>query len=181
MKKIKLLLIALILTLTLAGCSFSGNSNSTSSTTESTEATEYKLEGNLEEVIDFNTLKTIFDTKGIVIFYSPYGSIDKALLEQLKSLGNEYNTKVYCVKSSNFNKNSTDTNIQYVLSKISSGITNYNGDGSVTTPDFYEIKDGKIVNRVFGISTQMDFDNPTDDNKKQLKELYRSYFTDLNK
>jgi len=179
MKKLKLLLIALALTLTLAGCSLSGNSSTTESTSESTEVKEYKLEGNLVEVTDFNTLKSIFDTKGLVVFYSPYGLIDEILLDQLKDLAKEYNVKVYCVKSSDINKNSTDTNIQYVLSKISSGISSYNENGTILTPDFYEIKDGKIANRFFGISSQIDVENITDDSKKELKELYRQYFEDL--
>ena len=181
MNKIKLLVISLALTFLLAGCSLANGQagSTTNNSADSSVPKAYELSGNLNLVTDYSSLKGIFDTKGIVVFYEEYGQIDSVLLNSLKELADEYKVKVYCVKSEDFSKAKNDANINYVYNKVASNIKSYKEDGTLLTPDFYEIKDGKIANRIFGINIKMDFSNPSKDDQAKLKELYRSSFVDL--
>lgn len=178
MKRLKVFFIAIVLTFFLGGCSFSSNSsNDSTSSTSNTEEKAYELSGNLVAETDYSELKNIFDTNGIVIFYNENGQVDKVLLDQLKSLASEYKVKVYCVNIADFSSNSSDANIKYIYGKLSSIVTNYDENGSLMTPDFYEIEDGKIVTRLFGVD--IDCTNPTSDNLSKLKEEYRSAFAKI--
>lgn len=166
MKKIKIILTILVLTLVLSGC---GNS----STNTDTNVT-YVVSG-----ADSATILNAFDTNGIFYFYLKGSKLGDAVLTELTELANEYKVKVYPVdlSGSDFLKSSTDTNVQAMYTKIGKN-AKFSKDGiTLTTPTLFEIENGEIKNSVLGVPVNnLSKDSLTDDNLKDIKESYRSVF-----
>jgi len=163
MKKVKIILTTLVLLLALAGCQ-----------NKSTTSSEYLISG-----ADSATILNAFNTNGIVYFYIQGSKLGDAGLKELTELSNEYKVKVYAVNllNTNFLKSSTDTNVQAMYTKMGDKAKFLDDGITLTTPYVFEIENGEIKNTVQGISAKdLNADNLTDDNLKDIKDSYKSMF-----
>jgi len=171
MKKVKIILTALALTLVLAGCSLTNNNSAQSTSTEST--IDYVV-----QVTDATELANVANNSGLIFFYIKDGALGAACLEQVSDLAKEYKIKVYSVNigDSKYLKNTTDADMQIVYKKLET-YAQYLDDNTLVTPSLYEFKDGKPVNLVVGVPKDIvQNGNISSDALSTIKESYRPLF-----
>ena len=173
MKKIKIILLAMVFTVALAGCGTKNNA-AQSSSTNNTGADAYIIKIN-----DSKAALDAFNSKGIIFFYIDGSALGKIALQELQELATEYKVNVYCinVNDSKFKKDSSDANMKQIYAKIDSKAKYLDDKTTLMTPDIYEIENGAIKNHELGLAVDnLNVDKPTDDNIKAIKESYRSLF-----
>jgi len=172
MKKVKIVLTALALTLVLAGCSLTNNNSAQSTSTESTN--DY-----IVKVTDATELSNVINNNALIFFYAN-STLGNDCLDQISSLANEYKIKVYVIDISSdakFLKNTTDTNMQAVYAKLGDKASFLKDGVTIVIPNLFDIESGQVKTNVSGVAIEkFDINNISPDDLNAIKESYRPLF-----
>lgn len=158
MKKIIAIIMIFIL---LTGCTTNKEDNIT-------KTDEYELKNNLVKEDNYEKIKDILNTEGLIVFYYGKGETNKTVLDVLDELSTSYKVKVNCVEVLKLKENASNENVKVILEKLNPYLGKTTTEGILATPDFYEIKDGKILTRTLGINEK--------DSKEKIRSLYVKSF-----